>query len=52
MRRLTGSKCITRSTPGVEIGHFARHDTRYSDEPHVHYRPMVNDFLDARATKQ
>ncbi len=37
---------------GVAAGHFAQHNTRHADGAHVNNRPMVNDFLNARAEKQ
>ena len=41
MYRLKGGRSTRRhaAAPGIETGYFARHNTRYADEPHDNNRP-------------
>ena len=41
MYRLKGGRSTRRhaAAPGIETGHFARHNTRHADEPHDNDRP-------------
>ena len=39
------------AAPGIETGHFARHNTRYADEPHVNDRPDGKRLSRCEASK-